>query len=138
MLIQPDTFDRIKELSCLSTAIYAEARNQSELGQRLVAEVILNRVDSPRFAGTICGVVYQPYQFSFVRDINAQKALEAFTAEVPSKEVLTAIKVAKRAIARPRSERMVGNHYHTVSIKPVWSKKMKPAAVVQDHVFYAE
>ena len=39
--------------------IYHEARNESTAGQVAVAQVVLNRVESPGFPQTICGVVYQ-------------------------------------------------------------------------------
>ena len=51
---------------CLSLALYHEARGEPLNGQRAVAEVIMNRVESNRFPDTICGVVMQPNQFSFV------------------------------------------------------------------------
>jgi len=51
---------------CLSLALYHEARGEPLNGQRAVAEVIMNRVESDRFPDTICGVVMQPNQFSFV------------------------------------------------------------------------
>ena len=46
-------------LECLAKAVYFEARGEPLDGQRAVAEVILNRVDSPRFPSTVCGVVTQ-------------------------------------------------------------------------------
>ncbi len=59
---------------CLAEAIYFEARGESLAGQFAVAEVILNRVESPRYPGSICGVVRQGAdrrggcQFSYVCD----------------------------------------------------------------------
>src|SRR5262245_45277856 len=51
------TYDR--SLQCLAEAIYYEARNQSDDGQRAVAQVVLNRVRHPAYPNTVCGVVYQ-------------------------------------------------------------------------------
>ena len=42
---------------CLALAIHYEAGNQPTEGQVAVAEVIMNRVDSPRYPDTVCGVV---------------------------------------------------------------------------------
>lgn len=42
---------------CLAEAIYFEAGNSPQVGQRAVAHVILNRARDPRFPDTICGVV---------------------------------------------------------------------------------
>src|SRR5947209_6711056 len=52
---------------CLAKAVYFEARGETIEGQLAVAEVVLNRARSGRFASSICGVVTQPAQFSFIR-----------------------------------------------------------------------
>jgi spore germination cell wall hydrolase CwlJ-like protein len=44
---------------CLPTAIYWEVRDWSIRGQIAEGQVIMNRVRSPQFPNTICGVVYQ-------------------------------------------------------------------------------
>ncbi|HZZ88499.1 MAG TPA: cell wall hydrolase, partial [Caulobacteraceae bacterium] len=58
------------DLQCLTAAVYYEARGESREGQAAVAQVVLNRVRSPAFPKTVCGVVYQgaaqhSCQFSF-------------------------------------------------------------------------
>jgi len=59
-------FEDQKQTACMALAVYHEAANQSERGQRAVVHVILNRVASSRFATTPCGVVFQRGQFSFI------------------------------------------------------------------------
>ena len=54
-----------RDLQCLAEALYFEARGEGSQGQRAVAEVILNRVDHPRFPKTVCGVVNQRGQFTY-------------------------------------------------------------------------
>ena len=49
---------------CLATTVYLEARNQSELGQRAVAEVALRRRDSGRWGESVCDVVTARKQFA--------------------------------------------------------------------------
>ncbi|WP_425229052.1 cell wall hydrolase [Sphingomonas sp.] len=56
-----------EHLRCLAGAVYFESQGQPLAGQLAVAQVILNRIRSGRFASTICGVVLQPHQFGFVR-----------------------------------------------------------------------
>src|SRR3546814_6180704 len=51
------------ELECLASAVYFESKGEPLEGQLAVAEVILNRVKSPKFPDTICGVVKQRNQF---------------------------------------------------------------------------
>lgn len=56
-----------EHLRCLAGAIYFESKGEPLAGQLAVAQVILNRAKSGRYPGTVCGVVKQPGQFSFVR-----------------------------------------------------------------------
>ena len=52
------------DLELLAACVEAEAGNQGLEGKRLVADVILNRVDDEDFPDTIEGVITQPYQFT--------------------------------------------------------------------------
>jgi len=49
---------------CLSTTVYLEARDQSERGQKAVAEVALRRSDSGLWGNTVCEVVTARKQFA--------------------------------------------------------------------------
>jgi len=49
---------------CLATTVYLEARDQSELGQRAVAEVALRRQEDGRWGDSVCAVVTAPKQFA--------------------------------------------------------------------------
>ena len=49
---------------CLATTVYVEARGQSELGQRAVAEVALRREEDGRWGDSVCEVVTAPKQFA--------------------------------------------------------------------------
>ena len=44
---------------CLAKNAYFEARNQSVLSQIAVSQVVMNRVESPDYPNTVCGVVYE-------------------------------------------------------------------------------
>ena len=72
------------DLELLAACVEAEAGNQSLYGKRLVADVILNRVDSDVFPDTISGVISQPGQFSVYSNGVLQKT-------EPSEETYTAI-----------------------------------------------
>ena len=56
------------DLDLLAAIVYAEAGDQDFTGQRLVADVVLNRVHSPAWPNSVSEVIYQPYQFSPVLD----------------------------------------------------------------------
>jgi spore germination cell wall hydrolase CwlJ-like protein len=49
---------------CLATTVYLEARDQSELGQRAVAEVALRRQENGRWGESVCEVVTARKQFA--------------------------------------------------------------------------
>jgi hypothetical protein len=55
------------EERCLAGAVYFESKGESLPGQLAVARVVMARAKSGRFPSTLCGVVYQKSQFSFVR-----------------------------------------------------------------------
>lgn len=55
------------EHNCLAIGVYYESKGEPLEGQLAVAEVILNRTKSGRFPASVCGVLTQRGQFSFVR-----------------------------------------------------------------------
>jgi len=59
--------DADRQLQCLASAVYYESKGEPLEGQLAVAHVILNRAASGRFATSVCGVLTQRGQFSFVR-----------------------------------------------------------------------
>lgn len=64
----------VSDLDLLAAIVYAEAGDQDFIGQRLVADVVLNRVRSAAWPNTISGVIYQPGQFSPVTDGGLDRA----------------------------------------------------------------
>lgn len=67
--------DYMGELELLAALVEAEAGNQDLKGKRLVADVVLNRVDSDRFPNSITDVIYQKYHFSTAWDGSLDKAM---------------------------------------------------------------
>ena len=65
---------RLGELELLAQLVEAEAGNQCFEGKVLVAEVILNRVESPDFPDSISEVIFQDGQFSVARNGRLEKA----------------------------------------------------------------
>ena len=56
------------DVDLLAQLISAEARGEPYSGQVAVGAVVLNRVESPAFPGTISGVIYQSGAFSCIQD----------------------------------------------------------------------
>lgn len=122
--------------SCLTEALYFEARGETLKGQFAVAEVIMNRVKSSRFPDNICGVIKQgtgrkyQCQFTFTCDGAPETIHEpAAYAQVG--------KVA-RAVLDGRAPDLTGGatHYHTTAVNPNWSNVYKKTAAIGVHVFY--
>lgn len=117
------------ESECLARAVYWESRGEPLSGQLAVAEVVINRARSGRFAPTLCGVVRQPYQFSFVR--------RGYIPQPPSasRDWHTAV-----AIARIATDRLAEGgapqalFFHARRINPRW--RLTRVATVGNHVFY--
>lgn len=51
-------------MHCVAQAVYSEARGESEIGQRAIVHVIMNRAKNKKFPNTLCGVVKQAGQFT--------------------------------------------------------------------------
>lgn len=72
---------------CMSSVIHHEARGEPYAGKVAVASVVLNRKDDPRFPNTICGVVKQPRQFSWVNKKPMTLKQETLARDIISGEV---------------------------------------------------
>ena len=57
------------ELHCLAMNIYFEARGEPKKGQIVVGQVTINRKRNKAFPKSICAVVMQPFQFSWVKQV---------------------------------------------------------------------
>lgn len=122
-------------LQCLSEAIYYEAANEPEAGQRAVAQVVLNRVMHPAYPNSVCGVVYQGSaepvcQFTFTCDGSLSRA--------PSPALWKrARSVAERALAGS-VEPSVGTatNYHADYVLPRWAYTLPKVAQIGTHIFY--
>ena len=122
--------------SCLSEALYFEARGETVKGQFAVAEVILNRVASDRFPDSVCGVINQgtgkKYQCQFTYTCDGRK--EVIHEERAFDRVS---KVARLAIDGQVPTLTEGaTHYHTTSVKPRWSGVYTRTAHIGTHIFY--
>ncbi|MDK8872095.1 cell wall hydrolase [Paracoccus sp. SSJ] len=115
------------DLQCLSEALYFEARGEGVQGQQAVAEVILNRVDHPRFPKTVCGVVNQRGQFTYNK-----------SARIREKGTYARVqKVAMAALAgAPRTLTNGATYFHTRAVRPSWSKRFERTTRIGSHIFY--
>jgi spore germination cell wall hydrolase CwlJ-like protein len=132
----------VEERNCLSTAIYHEARGESDTGQWAVANVIINRAMSKRFPSSMCGVVYQNAdqgrfhcQFTFACDGHPDTATER-RAWAKAKRIAAAAYSEYQRGERPGVLPGSALYYHTRAVSPGWSN-MRRVAQIGAHVFYA-
>jgi Cell wall hydrolyses involved in spore germination len=86
------------ELKLLACLIHAEAGSQSYECKLAVANVVLNRVASPKYASSIKSVIFQHGQFSVVPNGSLQRQLNSFE-HFSSASQRMSIKAARDALA---------------------------------------
>jgi spore germination cell wall hydrolase CwlJ-like protein len=115
-----------RQLGCLANAVYFEARGEPLEGQLAVAQTIINRVESGRYASTICAVIAQRGQFGFGRAKARRDGMDWDTAV---------------AIARIASHDMWDDvaagamNFHANWVRPGWDRDDRIARI-GNHIFY--
>ena len=117
---------------CLRKALYFEARGETLRGQFAVGEVILNRVDSPDFPGTVCAVVHSrgsgACAFSFV--CSGSETM----GDVVSRD--RAGRIARVMLdGAPRTLTTGATYFHATYVRPNWGRRVQTAAIGL-HIFY--
>ena len=118
--------------------IYFEARSEPETGQLAVGHVVMNRVASTRFPGTVCGVIQQGGELRRYRcqfswwcdgrsDIPGNKRLWEKSAEL-------ALKVYWGRTVDPTEGAL---WYHADYVKPTWRKAFERGPKIGRHIFYS-
>jgi N-acetylmuramoyl-L-alanine amidase len=120
--------DADSELSCLAGAVYFESKGEPLTGQLAVANVIISRTSSGRFPRTICGVVKQPGQFSFIRD-------GSIPAIRSAAQYRTAMAIAQIAIDKEWDNPTPGAlYFHARRVSPGWARPR--VATIGNHIFF--
>ncbi|HZP10773.1 cell wall hydrolase [Methyloceanibacter sp.] len=119
------TAARSDERTCLIRAMYFESNRSSRDGLMAVGTVVMNRVASPRYPNTICGVVGQPGQF----------ARGVMTAPLNPRE-LPAVERAADAILAGERYKPIGDamFFHVAGLKIPY--RVEYMAVAGGNAFY--
>jgi len=122
-----------QQWDCMRKALYFEARGESLAGQFAVAEVILNRVESPDYPNTVCGVVRSSGRgacaFSWVCDGNSDTMRDPVAID-------RAGRIARLMLdGAPRSLTMGATYFHSRTVRPNLGPVILTASIGA-HVFF--
>lgn len=129
------------EIECLARAIYFEARSEPLAGQFAVARVILNRVDSAYYPGTVCDVVYQndhmhnACQFSFACDGIAETIAEPDAYEVARQISVNTFQCDSECRVT-RGELARSTHYHADYVEKVRRQSLSLRHLYWNSVYF--
>jgi len=136
-VVRAGTIAHTRAVKCLTDAIYYEAANEPDAGQRAVAQVILNRTRHPTYPNSVCGVIYQGSeratgcQFSYSCDGSMQR--------IPARALwLRAQGVAADALAGYVYAPVgMATHYHATYVYPHWAPSLNFIGTIGAHRFYS-
>ncbi len=136
-ILRAGSIEYARALKCLTDAIYYEAANEPDDGQRAIAQVILNRMRHPAYPNSVCGVVYQGSeratgcQFSY--------SCDGSMARVPARRSwLRTQYVAADALAGyVHAPVGMATHYHANYVYPAWAPSLNVIATIGAHRFYS-
>jgi N-acetylmuramoyl-L-alanine amidase len=130
---------RLADLRCLAQNVYFEARGESRTGQLAVAGVTMNRVASPRFPATVCGVVHETrWDATRKRFVGAFSWTEIERPSTPNGAEWQRAMESATAVYDHEETVPVGNalFYHASHVEPSWTRTKKRVAKIGRHVFY--
>jgi spore germination cell wall hydrolase CwlJ-like protein len=132
--------EKTKQLECLTKNIYWEAASEPFEGKVGVAQVTMNRVESGKFASSVCGVVYQKNvfyekvvcQFSwYCENVNKIRPIHK---EMWKESEEVAKKVLLENFRLPSLKNAL--YYHADYVNPGWQKPKIDK--IGRHIFYGE
>ena len=130
------TKEQVKELTCLATNMYHEAKGEGDIGWLAVGMVTMNRMQSKRYPNTVCEVVYQNngkvYQFSWA---GTKKKLTKPKKDLYNKvkELALLIYVHYEKLYDVTDNALF---FHADYVDPYWNKSMKKTTKIGRHIFY--
>lgn len=128
------------DVLALARTIFGEARGEPDAGKEAVAHVVVNRVNSHRFANTVEGVCLQPKQFSCfnVGDPN-QPVIMAQELTSTNSGFKECIAIANRVISGAVSDNTGGaTHYYDFKMiaAPSWTIGATLTVQIGAHRFF--
>jgi N-acetylmuramoyl-L-alanine amidase len=129
---------RAAEVRCLAENVYFEARGEPLNGQYAVAEVTINRLRSPFFPKTICGVVHDTRWDPLRRRFTAHFSWTQEERSEPWGPLWEQSLAVATAVINETHMPLVPDalYYHADSVRPYWANPKRSVAKIGNHVFY--
>jgi spore germination cell wall hydrolase CwlJ-like protein len=121
---------QLSEELCLAQAMYFESGFEPRDGIEAVAAVVLNRVRSGVYPSTVCGVVYQPAQFSWTVDMGKW-------AQIPPRKFRELAKTFLRTPDILVNAHWRVTHFHHEDMMPAWASQLHYVGTYGHHRFYS-
>lgn len=122
-----------EEANCMAVAVYHEARGETVEGQLAVARVIMNRAASGKYPTSWCGVVKQPWQFSFVNPRTGyMPGVDETSAAWRKAQGITRLAMANAVQSVPTDCLW----YHADYVAPSWGRRLTRVDKIGAHIFY--
>lgn len=122
-----------EQANCMAVAVYHEARGETLEGQLAVARVIMNRAASGKYPTSWCGVVKQPWQFSFVNPrTGVMPGVDQASAAWKKAQGITRLAMANAVRSVPTDCLW----YHADYVAPSWGRRLTRVEKIGAHIFY--
>jgi hypothetical protein len=122
-----------EQANCIAVAVYHEARGETVQGQLAVARVIMNRASSGKYPTTWCGVVKQPWQFSFVNPRTGYlPGVDQDSDAWRKAQGITRLAMANVVPSLPTDVLW----YHANYVAPSWGRRLTKVSQIGAHIFY--
>lgn len=131
-----DVYERERQKACVLEALVLESFGEPLEGITAVATVISNRVNAKGYPPDYCGVIKQPFQFSYRNNLPLKKqiSLAKYEGEKLEKVREIAHRVVEKNLEKNLPEDVL--HYAHRKVKNKWTKSKNVYAVIGNHVFY--
>lgn len=132
---QPPAADRLRDLSCLARNVWFEARGSPFVDKLAVAQVVVNRVRDPAHPDSVCGVVFEPHQFSWTADELPDEVRLA--NRIDRDAWLDSALAAVSALDGRLPDLASGaTHFHAADVSPDWAEAFEYVARWGRHRYY--
>lgn len=120
------------DLFCMAKNIYHEAGHEPTLGKYAVAQVTINRMESPLFGDKVCEVVFEPRQFSWANNHSRRWTHPSGAAWDE------AVRIARDVLENNKRIKGMDDalFYHATYVRPSWAYTKDRLTRIGLHIFY--